>query len=119
MSDRGGQERAWYIIRVRGVLDPDGVKWFEGFTVAHDSYGNTILSGEVVDQAAFYGLISRARDLGLTITAVERMDPERFPGERLHRPGPSAPGGAPGKRQPRPPASPRPGTDDRKGSGKA
>jgi len=35
--------------------------------------GNTIISGEVIDEAAFYGLMSRARDLGLTILAMERQ----------------------------------------------
>jgi hypothetical protein len=47
---------------------------FEGFTVLLDSTGDTILSGEVVDRAAFYGLLSRARDLNLTIMSVERRD---------------------------------------------
>jgi len=66
------QERAWYVIRVRGKLSPASSAWFDGFTAVHDSAGDTILSGEVVDQAAFYGAISRARDLGLTIISVER-----------------------------------------------
>jgi hypothetical protein len=74
MSDRGRLERACYIIRVRGVMNVDWATWFDGFTVTHDSAGNTILSGEVVDRAAFYGLMSRARDLGLTIVAVERHE---------------------------------------------
>jgi len=77
MSDLGWQEQAWYVIRVRGVLDRDWATWFEGFSVAHDSAGNTILSGTVVDQAAFYGLISRFRDLGLTIMSVERHERRR------------------------------------------
>jgi hypothetical protein len=37
------------------------------------------LSGEVVDQTALYGLLNRARDLGLTLLAVsmESADPEQ------------------------------------------
>ena len=34
----------------------------------------TIIQGYFVDQAALYGLISRARDLGLTLVSVRRID---------------------------------------------
>ena len=75
-----GKERAWYVIRVRGIMSPDWATWFPGFDVAYDLAGNTVLSGEVVDRAAFYGLISRARDLGLMIVTVERSDMDDVPG---------------------------------------
>jgi len=55
-------------------MDVDWATWFDGFTVTHDSAETTVLCGEVVDRAAFYGLMSRARDLGLTIVAVERQE---------------------------------------------
>ena len=74
MSDRDRNERAYYMISVRGVMDVDWARWFEGFTVTSGSAGTTILSGEVIDRAAFYGHMSRARDLGLTIVAVERRE---------------------------------------------
>jgi hypothetical protein len=67
-------ERAHYSIHVRGVMQVDWGAWFCGFTVTHRADGTTILSGEVVDRAAFYGLMCRARDLGLTIVAVERQE---------------------------------------------
>lgn len=107
MSGAGGHEVAWYVIRVRGAMDPGGIRWFEGFTVAHDSAGNTILSGEVVDQAAFYGLISRARDLGLTILAVERMDPDRSPAIHPRPLWPTRPSAGTRKSR-RPPSARRP-----------
>jgi hypothetical protein len=74
MHERDRGERAHYVIRVRGMMDADWGTWFDGFTVTHDSAGTTILCGEVVDRAAFYGLTSRARDLGLTIVAIERQE---------------------------------------------
>ena len=67
-------ERAFYTIRVRGVMEVDWATWFCGFTVTHGADRTTIISGEVVDRAAFYGLMCRARDLGLTIVAVERQE---------------------------------------------
>ena len=74
MGDRKPQEKARYVIRVRGTLDPGWSKWFEGFSIVHHATGDTILAGEVVDRAAFYGVIGRARDLGLTVVSVERCD---------------------------------------------
>jgi len=61
-----------YEIRVCGPLGASWATWFDGFEVKHDASGDTIIAGEVVDEAAFYGLMSRARDLGLTILSVER-----------------------------------------------
>jgi hypothetical protein len=63
----------WYQIRVKGHLDATWSAWFDGLTITHDADGATTLQGPVVDQAALYGLISRARDLGLTLLAVSRV----------------------------------------------
>ena len=75
------QDRAWYVIRVRGPLDPAWSARFEGFAIAPHPTGDTILSGEVIDQAAFFGMLSRVRDLGLTVISVERHErpPEEVP----------------------------------------
>jgi len=62
-----------YTLRIREALGASWSRWFEGFVITHDAAGDTIISGEVMDEAAFYGLITRARDLGLTILALERQ----------------------------------------------
>jgi hypothetical protein len=77
VSDRSDAKSARYVIRVRGLLAPDWSPWFAGFAIEHVSDGDTILSGEVIDESAFYGLISRARDLGLTIVSIERQERPR------------------------------------------
>ena len=64
----------WYQIRVKGHLDPSWSAWFDGLTITHDADGATTIRGPVVDQAALYGLISRARDLGLILLAVTLCD---------------------------------------------
>jgi len=61
-----------YEIRVRETLRDSWSKWFDDFAITHDSGGDTIITGEVIDEAAFYSLISRARDLGLTVLSVKR-----------------------------------------------
>lgn len=62
-----------YELRVRGALDPSWAPWFEGLTIVHDAAGDTTIAGEVIDEAAFYGLIARARDLGLVVLSVNRQ----------------------------------------------
>ena len=66
-------EQGYYQIRVRGTLDPRWSAWFDGLTIIHDPDGGTTLAGPVADQAALYGLISKARDLGLTLLGVSRV----------------------------------------------
>jgi len=61
-----------YEIHVRGPLGTSWATWFDGLEVKHDASGDTIIAGEVIDEAALYGLISRARDLGLTLVSVKR-----------------------------------------------
>ncbi len=74
-SDLGQGDPAYYEIRVRGRLDPRWAEWFDGLTISHDAHGDTTLAGVVADQAALYSLISRARDLGLTLLAIQRHQP--------------------------------------------
>jgi hypothetical protein len=66
----------YYRIRVSGHLDQEWSGWFDGFSINHDADGCTTLTGLVVDQAALYGLIAKARDLGLTLVLVARSEPD-------------------------------------------
>ncbi len=69
-----------YRICVRGRLSQTGAAWFEGFTLTMDETTSplqTCLQGPVMDQAALHGLLSRIRDLGLTLISVQRIDERR------------------------------------------
>lgn len=57
-------------MRIAGHLDTGWSEWFEGLEMRHLSDGSTELSGLVVDQAALYGLLRRAQDLGLALVEV-------------------------------------------------
>jgi hypothetical protein len=61
-----------YRIRVKGNLDDN---WSDGFNEMEISSGGgeTILSGQVVDQAALHGLLIRIRDLNLTCSQWNRL----------------------------------------------
>lgn len=67
---------ARYRIRVQGHL---GSKWaasFGGFTLSWETLGETVLVGQVTDQAALHGLLNTIRDLGLPLLEVQRLPPE-------------------------------------------
>jgi len=58
-------------IRVEGHLDMAWVEWLDGFNLAHTEQEETILTGEVRDQAALYGLIAKLRDLGVKLISIK------------------------------------------------
>ena len=69
-----------YRICVQGRLSQTGAAWFEGFTLTMDETKSplqTCLQGPVMDQAALHGLLSRIRDLGMTLITVQRLDERR------------------------------------------
>ncbi len=61
-------------IRVKGQIDKDWSGWFEGLEITHTDQDETVLTGEVVDQAALYGLIAKLRDLGLPLLSVSTLE---------------------------------------------
>lgn len=69
------QGPATYHIRVKGHFDDRWEAWFEGMTLTPEGDGNTLLSGQVVDQAALHGLLRKIRDLGLVLISVSRVNP--------------------------------------------
>jgi hypothetical protein len=64
-----------YQIRIKGHLDTQWTDWFEGLTISLEDNGDTLLTGPVADQAALYGLLRKARDLGLPLVSVIHVDP--------------------------------------------
>jgi hypothetical protein len=70
----GASSPARYEIRIGGVLDGRWAAWFEGLQVTSNG-GETVISGQLADQAALHGLLTRVRDLGLCLISVRRLDP--------------------------------------------
>src|SRR5262245_54381684 len=80
MTDRPAPQGATpdasaYEIRLEGHLDPRWATWFDGMRIAAAADGSTVLRGDVPDQSALHGLLQRARDLGLPLVSVRRLDP--------------------------------------------
>ncbi|HOU12636.1 MAG TPA: hypothetical protein PKZ84_05930 [Anaerolineae bacterium] len=66
------EETMRYTIRVREHLIPEQWEtWLGGLTLEILPSGEMQLSGPVADQAALHGILTRIRDLGLTLTYLE------------------------------------------------
>lgn len=64
-----------YEITVDSAVGPLVAEALEGFDVVEVSGGRSRLVGEVVDQAAFHGMLNRLQDLHLQIVELHRVDP--------------------------------------------
>ena len=62
-----------YQVRVRGILDEKWTSWFDGFTITSQMDDECLLTGQVSDQAALYGLISKIGSIGLPLLSVHRV----------------------------------------------
>jgi hypothetical protein len=60
-----------YEVRVQGELGPGWKEWFAGAATTRESEGVTLLTCELPDQAALYGLLRRLQDLGLPLISIE------------------------------------------------
>ena len=61
-------------IRIEGRIDEHWSDWFEGLMITRTDEGETLLTGEVSDQAALYGLLAKIRDLGLSLVSVKQIE---------------------------------------------
>lgn len=66
-------ERARYRIVVEGELGPRFATVFEGMRMEHLE-GNTVIVGDVVDQAHLQGLLDQLPRFGLKLVGVARGD---------------------------------------------
>lgn len=51
-----------YRIKIKGHLDRRWTEWFGGLSITLEDNGETLLTGQVADQAALYGLLRKVRD---------------------------------------------------------
>lgn len=85
-----GHAPAGYRIRVAGHLDQHWAAWFGGLELTRDRDGTTSLTGVVADQAELHGLLTKIRDLGVTLISVAVIDPSSdadHPPGSVGRPG--------------------------------
>jgi hypothetical protein len=63
-----------YQLRVGGHLDEHWSSWFGELTLTREDDGTTCLTGAVADQAELHGLLTKIRDLGVTLISVAVVD---------------------------------------------
>ena len=57
-------------VTILGKLDPARTSWFEGLEIMTGET-TTLLTGQVPDQTALFGILNRFRDLGLLLLEVK------------------------------------------------
>ena len=67
---------ALYDIRVVGHLDTRWSEWFDGLTITNLKSGVAVLSGDIVDQAELHGILTRIRNLNLSLLSVTHVKSE-------------------------------------------
>lgn len=63
-------------IKVKGTLKQDWSDWLEGLIVSSQPNGETVLSGQVTDQAMLLGLLNRIHGLNLQLLSFSQFDQE-------------------------------------------
>jgi len=61
-----------YQVRVQGELGPSWQEWFAGSTITRQAGGVTLLTCELTDQAALFGLLRRLQDLGVPLLSITK-----------------------------------------------
>ena len=63
-------------IRIKGTLKQDWSDWLEGLNVSNLANGETVLNGQILDQAALLGLLNRIHGLNLQLLSFSQSDKE-------------------------------------------
>lgn len=69
-------EMGYYEIVVENHIDHKRLRDFEGFEFRHIPDGNTLLCGMVKDQSELFSLLSRIRDMNLTLVSIRKDQKE-------------------------------------------
>ena len=56
-------------IKVEGQLDKKRMNWFEGMSISYAG-DNTILTGDIKDEAHLHGILNQIRDLNLKLISI-------------------------------------------------
>jgi len=61
----------YYSIRIKGHLDRSWQGWLEDLSIRHEEAGTTLLSGDISDQPALYGILLKLSQLGVTLLSLQ------------------------------------------------
>lgn len=69
-------QAATYRLRLQGRISADLSDWLTDIAVTHEG-DQMIVTGQVCDQSALFGLLSFVRDLGVPLLSVEFIPPSK------------------------------------------
>ena len=64
------------IIIIQDHLDEKWKDWFEGMEISYEG-GNTIVTGNLKDEAHMHGILNQIRDLNLKIISINPADKQK------------------------------------------
>jgi hypothetical protein len=62
-----------YEIRIQGHLSKKWADWLENLQICNHPNGETLLTGQLADQAALLGVLTKIHSLHLTLLSVKRL----------------------------------------------
>lgn len=65
-----------YQFRLKGHLDKSWAEWLNDMSIVQQPDGTTLITGQIADQAALFGLLNRLRDLGMPLLSVNNLEPD-------------------------------------------
>ncbi|HSR17794.1 MAG TPA: hypothetical protein VLM39_06845 [Ignavibacteriaceae bacterium] len=68
-----------YKIKVHGCLSYKFSEWLNNLNIKNLKDDETLIEGNVEDQAALFGILMKIRDLGLQLTYLEKVDDKKSP----------------------------------------
>lgn len=74
MSNLEDTNQSLYMIRIKEKISPQVLDWFEKEMVVTTDQNETIMACKIVDQAALHGVLSKIRDLNLTLISVAKVE---------------------------------------------
>ena len=66
-------------IRIKGTLKENWSDWLDGLIVSNQANGETVLNGQIIDQAALLGLLNRIHGLNLQLLSFSQADKAELP----------------------------------------
>jgi hypothetical protein len=71
-ASTGNLNPSFYLIHIEENLSPQMAEWFEESEITITDQGETTITCSIVDQAALHGVLSKIRDLNLTLISINR-----------------------------------------------
>jgi hypothetical protein len=74
MTNTNNVKRSLYLIRIKEKISPQIADWFEGANIITNDQGETMITCSIIDQAALHGILSKIRDLNLTLISLSKVE---------------------------------------------